>query len=85
MNVEVGAEASLFPEKEYIIGNAVAVHDSYVDWGDCVRLSPHISKRGNNLPSKSGTMTCCQMRYPSFLHNLLAMHHVFNRAEILTS
>ncbi len=38
MNVEVGAKASLFPEKEYIIGNAVAVHDSYVDWGDCARL-----------------------------------------------
>jgi hypothetical protein len=25
MNVEVGAEAAQFPEKEYIIGNAVAV------------------------------------------------------------
>jgi hypothetical protein len=26
MNVEVGAEAALFPEKEYINGIAVAVH-----------------------------------------------------------
>jgi hypothetical protein len=26
MNVEIGAEASLFPEKEYINGIAVAVH-----------------------------------------------------------
>jgi hypothetical protein len=27
MNVEIGAEAALFPEKEYINGIAVAVHD----------------------------------------------------------
>jgi hypothetical protein len=26
MNVEIGAEAALFPEKEYINGIAVAVH-----------------------------------------------------------
>jgi hypothetical protein len=26
MNVEIGAEAALFPEKEYISGIAVAVH-----------------------------------------------------------
>jgi hypothetical protein len=26
MNVETGAEAKLFPGKEYIVGNAVAVH-----------------------------------------------------------
>jgi hypothetical protein len=32
MNVEIGAEAALFPEKEYINGIAVAVHnkDKYV-------------------------------------------------------
>jgi hypothetical protein len=29
MNVEIGAEAALFPEKEYINGIAVAVHDSF--------------------------------------------------------
>jgi hypothetical protein len=28
MNVEIGAEAALFPEKEYINGIAVAVHAS---------------------------------------------------------
>jgi hypothetical protein len=28
MNVEIGAEAALFPEKEYINGIAVAVHFS---------------------------------------------------------
>jgi len=28
MNVEIGAEALLFPEKEYINGIAVAVHCS---------------------------------------------------------
>jgi hypothetical protein len=27
MNVEIGAEAALFPEKEYIKGIFVAVHD----------------------------------------------------------
>jgi hypothetical protein len=32
MNVEIGAEAALFPEKEYINGIAVAVHDTvFVD------------------------------------------------------
>ncbi len=29
MNVEIGAEAALFPEKEYINGIAVAVHAFY--------------------------------------------------------
>jgi hypothetical protein len=28
MNVEIGAKAALFPEKEYINGIAVAVHDT---------------------------------------------------------
>jgi hypothetical protein len=30
MNVEIGAEAAQFPEKEYINGIAVAVHDSKI-------------------------------------------------------
>jgi hypothetical protein len=29
MNVEIGAEASLFPEKEYINGIAVAMRGTY--------------------------------------------------------
>jgi hypothetical protein len=29
MNVEIGAEAALFPEKEYISGISVSVHKSY--------------------------------------------------------
>ncbi len=29
MNVEFGAEAALFPEKEYINGIAVAVHELF--------------------------------------------------------
>jgi hypothetical protein len=29
MNVEIGAEAALFPEKEYINGIAVAVYSAY--------------------------------------------------------
>jgi hypothetical protein len=32
MNVEIGAEAVLFPEKEYINGIAVAVHDISRFW-----------------------------------------------------
>ena len=31
MNVEIGAEAALFPEKEYINGIAVAVYLAYKD------------------------------------------------------
>jgi hypothetical protein len=30
MNVEIGAEAALFPEKEYISGISVAVRDHYL-------------------------------------------------------
>jgi hypothetical protein len=32
MNVEIGAEAALFPEKEYINGIAVAVHHGCQLW-----------------------------------------------------
>jgi hypothetical protein len=35
MNVEIGAEATLFPEKEYINGVAVAVWT--VEYGGCVQ------------------------------------------------
>jgi hypothetical protein len=31
MNVEIGAEAALFPEKEYISGIFVAVHNTTID------------------------------------------------------
>jgi hypothetical protein len=38
MNVEIGAEAALFPEKEYINGIAVAVHGSQrVEFGSSMR------------------------------------------------
>jgi hypothetical protein len=36
MNVEIGAEAALFPEKKYINGIAVAVHGAPPFWA-----SPH--------------------------------------------
>ncbi len=32
MNVEIGAEAALFPEKEYINGIAVAVYSFKIIW-----------------------------------------------------
>ncbi len=38
MNVDIGAEAALFPEKEYINGIAVAVHTNVVNrlnWTYC--------------------------------------------------
>jgi hypothetical protein len=31
MNVEIGAEAALFPEKEYINGIAVAVYSVFIN------------------------------------------------------
>jgi hypothetical protein len=46
MNVEIGAEAALFPEKEYINGIAVAVHVS------------SIGKVGNTLLSISTVVYC---------------------------
>jgi hypothetical protein len=33
MNVEIGAEAALFPEKEYIKGIAVAMQEWWRGWG----------------------------------------------------
>ncbi len=30
MNVEIGAEAALFPEKKYISGIFVAMHDRFI-------------------------------------------------------
>jgi hypothetical protein len=42
MNVEIGAEAALFPEKEYINGIAVAVHQ-----GVCGRMSATLMR--NNV------------------------------------
>ncbi len=40
MNVEIGAEAALFPDKEYKNGIAVAVHTNLV----CVRRVLHHEK-----------------------------------------
>ncbi len=36
MNVETGAEAALFPGKEYIIGIAVAVHITACQLMNCI-------------------------------------------------
>jgi hypothetical protein len=36
MNVEIGAEAALFPEKEYINGIAVAVYGALHDTESCL-------------------------------------------------
>jgi hypothetical protein len=44
MNVEIGAEAAQFPEKEYINGNAVAVQLSTAGYhGSENQLSKHLS------------------------------------------
>jgi hypothetical protein len=42
MNVEIGAEAALFPEKEYINGIAVAVY--FKTW-DLLTLHSNITKQ----------------------------------------
>jgi hypothetical protein len=39
MNVEIGAEAALFTEKEYVNGIAVAVHPIYRRWRPRRRLA----------------------------------------------
>ncbi len=41
MNMEIGAEAALFPEKEYIKGSAVAVHGAQINFGD--DLPPYLT------------------------------------------
>jgi hypothetical protein len=40
MNVEIGADAAQFPEKEYLNGISVAVHDThpYVPYGEKLGL-----------------------------------------------
>jgi hypothetical protein len=54
MHVEIGAEAALFPEKEYINGMAVAVHISLPDRsaffpGECDRsLKGNLNQSYNN-------------------------------------
>jgi hypothetical protein len=43
MNVEIGAEAALFPEKEYINGIAVAVH--HRGPSPCVKSETHTKRQ----------------------------------------
>jgi hypothetical protein len=54
MNVEIGAEAALFPEKECINGIAVAVYHTV----SCLGLDDN----GENRPMKAGTES--MMRLP---------------------
>jgi hypothetical protein len=64
MNVEIGAEAALFPEKEYIYGIFVAVHSkmlSYVSCGD-VRQNSMDQYLLNKLPYKSSWYKCRKSR-----------------------
>jgi hypothetical protein len=66
MNVEIGAEAALFPEKEYISGILVAV------WNDKTNLMPqsifcsNVNRRGSFLHKRAYFVdnrcfvyTCC--------------------------
>ncbi len=48
MNVEIGAEATLFPEKEYISGIFVAVHG----WVFLAVRTTNLSDRKNDSPCK---------------------------------
>jgi hypothetical protein len=49
MNVEIGAEAALFPEKEYINGIAIAVHISNITVKKGMQFSR--PKPGCHLPN----------------------------------
>jgi hypothetical protein len=46
MNVEIGAEAALFPGKEYINGIAVAVRVGYSEMAELYSVRDHITKLG---------------------------------------
>jgi hypothetical protein len=41
MNLEIGAEAALFPEKEYINGIAIAVHAAFIHTGQSLPIPQH--------------------------------------------
>jgi hypothetical protein len=71
MNVEIGAEAVLFPEKEYINGIVVAVH---LDYKKPTTLThAHLIERETNYPSsfkldrcnsqQNFTFTFCNITY----------------------
>ena len=55
MNVEIGAEAALFPEKEYIKGIFVAVY-----WltGEAETFPSNISKKGMSKPQSQFPHSC---------------------------
>jgi hypothetical protein len=50
MNVEIGAEAALFPEKEYINGIAVAVQEGVGGIGEGEGLHMTLMKGKSNVP-----------------------------------
>jgi hypothetical protein len=56
MNVEIGAEAAIFPEKEYINGIAVAVNMYYKKPTTLTRA--HLIERETNYPSSFKLYRC---------------------------
>jgi hypothetical protein len=54
MNVEIGAEAAQFPEKEYINGIAVAVQNKPLQW---YRPQANIMWPGSPFKHSIGTVT----------------------------
>jgi hypothetical protein len=61
MNVEIGAEAAQFPEKEYLIGIAVAVHVLFRMFFKAPRCEPGGVKprvKGCTLAAVGFQITC---------------------------
>jgi hypothetical protein len=56
MNVEIGAEAALFLEKEYINGIAVALRNSVTTFFQCVLLKNRWFSYANK-PALTGSLT----------------------------
>ncbi len=65
MNVEIGAEAALYPiypDKEYISGIFLAVHIGLVSGHEAASEFCSVSNRCGVQPNPSGTNNYCQRR-----------------------
>jgi hypothetical protein len=62
MNVEIGAEAAQFPEKEYINGIAVAVQLRFTYFHKLAKLSPPLSSPSTPIEQmkRRGGAPCCR-------------------------
>jgi hypothetical protein len=90
MNVEIGAEAALFPEKEYINGIAVAVQ-SHISLYKNRFSTPHLEiscprllTQGDSPPPAPGDSPLpppCSRGQPPLRGQLSALHQVGGRGK----